>query len=481
MSRSTPPQVADVCLVLEGCYPFVTGGVSQWVQMLMENLPELTFSVAVVSADETPREPKYTFPPNVVEVVETYIERPSFSSRPAPRPAAPVWQALRTFHETLAAGSAAGLDAFLGLVHGRGAPRLDVRRMLTDPASFDVLRSLNESLDRTSPLIDYFHTWRSTHFPLFHLLWAPVPRARVYHAISTGYAGFLGAVASWRHGAPYLLTEHGIYTKEREMEIMRADWIDEGQKPFWIRYFNGLGRVTYEAADVIISLFDVNRRLQVSLGADERRTRVIFNGIQVERFASAARPADDGCFRVGLVGRVTPIKDIKTFVKACALVSRRHPRARFHVLGPWEEDPQYARECMSLARDLGIDRILTFEGKVNVLEWYPRLDLLVLSSVKEAQPLVLIEGMVAGVPSVATKVGGVAEVIEDCGLVVHPKRPTEMARAMERFIDEPEFHARCVAVGLERARKLFSLDAVVDAYRRLYRDALDGRLPAREA
>jgi len=466
---------SDVCLLLEGCYPFVTGGVSSWVQTLMTNLPDLTFSILVVSPDESEKPVRYQFPPNVVEVVEVAIEQPVFLDRPARGgPTDREWQTVQDVHERMAGGDFAGVDELFDLTSGTtGPPRLDLRSMLTNRRAFDVLRLLNDKFGRLSPLLDYFHTWRATHFPLFHLLRARIPQARVYHAISTGFAGFLGALAHWRTGAPLLLTEHGIYTKEREMEIMRADWIAEHQKPFWIRYFNGLGRLTYAAAERIIALFDINRQLQISLGADPAKCHVIPNGVAIDAFTSPARTEDDGTFRVGLVGRVTPIKDVKTFIKACALVARRHARTEFFVLGPWEEDPDYARECQFLSRDLGIDRQLSFPGKVDVRQWYPKLDLLVLSSVKEAQPLVLIEAMCAGVPTVSTRVGGVAEIIEGCGLIVNAKRPSDMASAIERFIVDEPFRNTCIQVGIDRARRVFSLQRMMDDYRALYRSTID--------
>ena len=467
---------SDVCMILEGCHPFVTGGVSSWVQMLISNLPELSFSILVISPDEKEKEARYKYPPNIKEVVEVAIEQRAFLNTVSKGKASKeTWQEIEDFHEEMSRGTFSSIYSIFDLVLGKKErAKLDIRSMLTDRRAFDIIRHLNNRFGRLSPLLDYFHTWRATHFPLMHLLRARIPQARVYHSISTGFAGFLGALAKWKTGAPYLLTEHGIYTKEREMEIMRADWIADHQKPFWIRFFNGLGRLTYESADEVIALFEVNRQLQISLGAEPAKCKVIPNGISIEKYTSPVRKADDGIFRVGLVGRVTKIKDIKTFIKACALVARNHPNTEFSVLGPWEEEPEYAQECRFLTRDLGIDRQLQFPGKVDVRKWYPKLDCLVLSSVKEAQPLVLIEAMCAGVPTVATRVGGVAEILEGCGQVVNAKRPTDMAKAIERYIVDQNYRHKCIQHGIERAKKVFSLERMITNYRNLYGSHLDG-------
>src|SRR5262249_14811615 len=119
--------------------------------------------------------------------------------------------------------------------------------------------------------IDYFWTWRAVHAPVFQAMIAEIPPARVYHPISTGYAGLLGALAKHRTGCPLLLTEHGIYVRERTIDIGKADWIYEEPvrlrvprpggnplKEMWTKFFVSLGHVTYDAADLIITLFSGN-------------------------------------------------------------------------------------------------------------------------------------------------------------------------------------------------------------------------------
>ena len=414
---------SDVCLILEGSYPFVTGGVSSWIQMIVSQLKELTFSILVISPDSSLKEPRYEYPPNVVEVVEAYIENEYFLNCPSRGTVGnDQWDCIKSFHEGLGSEDNSSFKEFFQMVApSDGRPAIDLRTMLKNRKAFSIIRYFNEKFSGLSPLLDYFHTWRSTHYPLFHLLRVKIPRARMYHTISTGFAGFLGVLAHLRYDKPLLLTEHGIYTKEREMDIMRADWIKEHQKGFWLKYFHALGRLTYHYCAEITSLFEVNRQLQISMGASPEKSTVIPNGVSLERYTFLKRERTLTKFAVGLVGRVTPIKDVKTYVKACALVLEKYPFVKFYVLGPWEEDPVYVEECQSLSRDLSIDNSLEFTGKVNMSDWYPKLDLVVLSSVKEAQPLVLIEAMCSGIPSVATRVGGVHEIIDDSGIIVNPR------------------------------------------------------------
>ena len=127
--------------------------------------------------------------------------------------------------------------------------------------------------------VDYFWTVRTMHGPLFTLaeIARNSPPAKVIHSVSTGYAGLLGAMLRFVRKRPYVLTEHGIYTKERKIDLAHAEWIKDAREAFgggldddvsyirrlWIRFFEGLGRMAYAAADKIIALYEGNRLRQV--------------------------------------------------------------------------------------------------------------------------------------------------------------------------------------------------------------------------
>ena len=244
----------------------------------------------------------------------------------------------------------------------------------------------------TVSFIDYFWTFRFTHLPIFKLLGTPIPRARVYHTISTGYAGMLAAMAKHIHGRPVLLTEHGIYTKERKIEIAQAEWIYVAggdrvrvQKDvnafqrLWINMFEALGRLTYHEADRIFTLYGGNRKLEIAEGADPEKIEIIPNGIAIERFSSLKPEQFDDAeknkkdFSVGFVGRVVAIKDVKTFLRACKIVSLQLPRVKFYIMGPTDEDPDYYhRECKDLVHLLRLEETVTFTGRINVMEVLPQ-------------------------------------------------------------------------------------------------------------
>jgi glycosyltransferase involved in cell wall biosynthesis len=118
----------------------------------------------------------------------------------------------------------------------------------------------------------------------------------------------------------------------------------------WSRFFKRLSQVAYRQAESIVTLSEVNREKQLADGADASRTSLIPNGVDVDALAAQIQRVARGPgapLRVGFVGRVVPIKDVITFIKACDL-ALRDVRLTVDIIGPAEEDPAYAARCREL-------------------------------------------------------------------------------------------------------------------------------------
>jgi glycosyltransferase involved in cell wall biosynthesis len=372
---------------------------------------------------------------------------------------------------------------------------------LSHPLAWEHIRKAHLEGDAQASFVDYFWSLRLMHGPLFQLARianAAAP-ARAYHTISTGYAGFLGALLHRRRNTPLILSEHGIYTKERRIDLNQADWFEQlhagradgslgtthALRELWIRFFESVGRLTYRAADPIISLYEGNRARQLQDGAIEARTRVIVNGIDPKRFAQAfAQRSPEVPHVVGLIGRVVPIKDVKTFVRTMRQVVGVVPDAEGWIIGGADEDPAYAQECEALARSLGIADKLKFLGHQNVLDILPKLGVLMLTSISEAQPLAILEAFAAGVPCVATDVGACREQIEGgspedralglAGRVVPFADADALARAAVELLSDASTWSSCQAVAMKRVEAFYSQKTMLDAYLNVYRNALEG-------
>ena len=223
---------------------------------------------------------------------------------------------------------------------------------------------------------------------------------------------------------------------------------------------------------------------------DHVRTRIapskkfvtIHCGIPVKEFAAAgaARAAarrDLGYSShdlvVGWVGRLVDIKGCGDFIRASALVGREVPSARFLVAG---EGPE-SGALRTLAAQLGVaDRVRFLGQRTDVPRIMAALDAFVLSSINEGLGRVLVEAMAAGVPVVATSVGGVPEVVIDgqTGRLVSPRNPRAIANAVTQLLRNKSERKRLARNGRQHAER-FDLDIMVERFAALYAEVLSSK------
>jgi len=491
--------MVDVAMILEGTYPYVSGGVSSWVHAIITAMPDLSFGLLYLSPSmKAKREYKFKLPSNVTDFVEIYIYETVLGARERSAPSLEAWRAIDSAHVTMAGGGWPNFDPLLSTVMARnGRPRaLGTEELARSRESWDILVRLYQQTAAETSFLDYFWTWRYSHYPIFQILQAEIIPARVYHAISTGWAGLLATLAKKRTGRPLVLTEHGIYTNERRIEIAQAEWIYEEErhdlflkpeagplKQLWMRLFEGLGRITYDNADEIYTLYGGNKRMEVAFGAPADRIGIIPNGVKIETYPPREQRHPDQPFVIGFVGRVVPIKDVKTLLMACRQVLDRVPNTEVYIIGPTEEDQQYYEECLTLTSLLGMEGKIRYTGRANVREYYPKLDVLVMTSVSEGQPLVILEAWCAEVPIVATDVGACSEMIlggdeEDkalgaAGFVTQVGSPQETARALIALAENPTMAREMGRVGLARLKKYYDFKDMIERYRAIYRRNID--------
>lgn len=472
-----------ICLLAEGCYPYVAGGVSSWIQMLIGGMPEHEFVVFAIGAEEKQRGVyKYELPANVVSVEEHFLdeffdERVSGQRRMNVSPAA---------QDALAALLVGGEVSWVEIFDLFRAPSPDgkggaqANAFLCSDAFLDIVMRIAQDKYRHTPFKDAFWTIRSMLVPVLNLLSCPVPEADVYHSVSTGYAGVLGALFRHVTKKPFVLTEHGIYSREREEEILKADWVDTYFKKTWIDFFNAMCKAAYDSADRIISLFYGARNTQIALGAQPDRCGVIPNGIKLSRFSGTPEISlEPHPLRVGAIIRVVPIKDIKTMIQSFALVKAQRPDAVLYLIGPYDESPEYYQECVDLIKTLECPDI-EFVGRVNVVDWMERLDMIILTSISEGQPFVLLEAMAAHRPVLATNVGSCREVIEGyqdefghAGVVVPVMNPPRIAEGILKIGASAQRMRDYAAQGYARVEKYYQDTDFLNRYRNLYEEVME--------
>lgn len=485
-------QKADVCLILEGSYPYVTGGVSGWVHGLLRDQSHLSFHICAIAPREGALEMKYELPRNVVGFSTIRLNDLPAGANIHDGLARRLHRALReplakvTGHEPL------GLEHLKQIMDVLGSTRtsLGAEALLDHEEAWRQLVELYEQGFPNHSFLDYFWSYRAIAGGLYSTLLAPLPQADIYHAMSTGYAGLLAARAKIETGKPVFVTEHGIYTNERRIEVAAADWLETTaskaltiDKPrrdlrdMWIDAISNFSRLCYQASDRIITLFAGNQKSQLSDGADVNKMQVIPNGVDIARFSNLAHRRQ-GTPTIGLIGRVVPIKDIKTFIRACGLLRQTAPELKAYIIGPTDEDPDYYDECQTLVQLLGLEKTVVFTGQARVDEYLPNLDVVVLTSISEAQPLVLLEAGAAGIPIVATDVGSCRELVEGAeqetphlgagGIITALASPASTAEAIYTLLTDNARYEAAARTIRERVAHYYNDGIPQQAYRNLY-------------
>lgn len=484
--------MTDVCLLLEGTYPYVAGGVSSWVHDLISSLDDMTFSVIYLGAHRPgTKKMHYKMPQNVLDFQEYYL----FDYRIYPKSRyhnnKQDYQIIEDFFRAMKVSDTSYFNELYRIAGNSKTRKVDQSDFVHSYPAWEVLVDIYSSESKGTSFIDYFWSWRFIYLPFFTLLKVPLLPARIYHTISTGYAGLLGCLCKKQFNRPLILTEHGIYTRERKIEIAQADWIyseDTGEikvideeeffRKWWNSLFSFYSHLTYEHADEIISLYEGNRQVQVEEGADVKKTRIIPNGVDYAQLSSLPKEKQSKKLRVGFMGRVVPIKDVKTFIRACKIIYEKIKDVEFFIMGPLDEDKEYYNECFLLVQREGLEGVVHFTGKIKVTEYYPHLDIIVLTSISEAQPIVILESFACGIPVVSSDVGSCKELLygrtaDDqllgkAGTITPLYDPLATANAVVKILTDQALYLQMSETARQRVKKYFQKNHVWAAYQQLY-------------
>lgn len=258
-----------------------------------------------------------------------------------------------------------------------------------------------------------------------------------------------------------------------------AAWYQVGlPSPDWIDRF-----ATFCRARGIVVLSKDVAAAQARI-APVRPQQLVYPGASLEKFDSVRAESPAALRRrfslpstgplIGIVGRLQRWKGMHTLVAAMPAVRARHPDAHMVIVGgAHDTEPGYGDELKALARRLGVEGAVTFAGyQADVPHWMQAMDIVVHASDREPFGIVVVEAMALAKPVIAGAAGGPAEVITDGqdGLLAPFDDVPALAKAVTRFLDDPEFAERCGAAAHTRAQDFSAQHyaaRLVDAVREL--------------
>jgi polysaccharide biosynthesis protein PelF len=461
-----------IAMMTEGTYPYGFGGVSVWCDQIIRGMPGYDFCLVAIVATEA-EQVVWPLPRNVTSLSTVLLWGPTSAGRAAGRRDGLPLRLLSELVDTLLDSSAEAQPRFANVLrelfefgqHGNlsaGLASEKAVRLLSEawadrwPDSAHAAPNMHDAVTAVQ-LLD--HSLR----PLSH----PPVQADIAHAVTNGLGVLLALAAKWRYDMPIIVTEHGVYLREQYMQNRNGPY-RWPVKAFHLGFMRRLCALAYSEAATITPGNVYNRRWEERLGADPARIRTVYNGVDPANF-----PALDGepeTPTISWVGRVDPIKDLETLLRAFALVHQEMPEARLRLFGsPPKGGEPYLQRCQALAAELGVDKAATFEGRVeNIRDAYDAGSIVALSSVSEGFPYSLIEAMTCGRACVATDVGGVTEAVGDTGLVVPPRSPALMAEACLALLRDDEVRHRLGAAARSRALENFTVDTAINTFDEIY-------------
>lgn len=459
-----------ICFILEGCYPYVFGGVSTWVNQYILSKPEHEFVLLTIGANKKDKGKfVYDIPKNVTKIQETFLD-----------------EDVKTHsNKKKYISSDIFLDEIKRLILGKKIdwknifdevknPNWNITDFFEGKQYLKIIKDITKNELKNDGFLEVFFGIKSMLKPLLQLLSLEIPEADIYHSASTGYAGILGALAQYKTKKPFILTEHGIYPREREEELLASTWLDDNLKKIWIQFFYNISSIAYEKATFVTSLFQAARSTQIALGCDKNKCFVIPNGIHYEQYESLPEKKENGFVDIGAFIRFSRIKDVKTLLYSFYETHSKCDNARLHIFGA-TNDKEYKKECLEIIESLGLKDYVIIYGQINPIEYMPKIDFTILTSISEGQPLTILESFAARRPVVCTNVGCCKELIEGhndgigkAGICCTPMDISGITRAMITLCENKDLRKKFGENGLERVKKNYTYDKMINGYFELY-------------
>lgn len=472
-----------IVMLNEGTYPYYKGGVSTWAHVLISGLKEFNF-LTITLTTKPLLKPIYRSPPNLKCVIniplwgtEHFGEHlKEFTVRRLIKLSA--WTReddikenfVPYFRTFLREAKAGGRDP-----EAMGDALVNMHKFLLNHSFRKTFRSvhvwktfLDEIIGdelysnmRISYVLKLSHIIRH----LFRILAYDYPEATLYHSSASGLCGLIGVVKKIENETPYIVTEHGVYFRERLLDVHSE--LNLPEKIFWLNLFRTITLVNYHYADRILPVCEFNIRWEAEFGIPRRKIEVIYNGVDVDRF----KPMEvevKGFKPIVVMSKIEKLKDILNMIEAMEYISKEASEVKCEIYGPII-DEKYFNTCLKRAYELNVLDKISFMGATDRPEIaYNRAKVVVQPSLSEGFPFTIIEAMSCGKPVVATNVGGVQEAIADTGIIVPPRSPKDLADAVLKLLKDEDLRKELGRRARERVLKMFSQRKFIEEYRRLY-------------
>ncbi len=479
-----------VLLVTEGTYPYNYGGVSSWSHTLCNLTKKIDYVIYALNAHYEEK-PKYSIHDNVKEIIQV-----------------PLW-ASYDLCDIMDYG-----DSYKNVVdRKRNTNSISIQYYFLEPFKVFVSNLIGNKrcLDKLEQSIyilwEYFQKYDYEVTTKHQLVWEefkniikenfdnsndlvisdiafslqyinklllplaiPIPEVDIVHITLAGLPIFPALIAKRQYNASIMATEHGVFIRENMINISSSS-LSFFVKNLIIKSSESICRLAYTRSDLVTSVSKFNTKWEFRYGLDEERSKVIYNGVDENRFNIGEKPAHlKNTPTVVAIARIFALKDIITMIKTCEYVSKKIPNVKFIVYGDKKADLEYVKECEDLITALKLqDNFILAGHHSQPNKAFLEGNISILTSISEGFPYTVIESMSCGVPVVGTDVGGVAEAItEKTGFVCNPKDYNTLGERVVYLLNNPDI---CKHMGIEARKRVlenFTLNKIIQSYEDTY-------------
>lgn len=480
----------------EGSYPYNGGGVSTWAHILCSELQgKVDFTLLALTGNPFV-EPRYQLPENIRDIIHIplwgaeepvqYYDRDVPFSEHVQRKARTTNRVVKELYFPLFRDFIARLlDPFQPvreygeILYGfwKYYQHYDYKITLTNPLLW------TEFKHQLLGMVEEQEELRGMEEPrvfdvtfgmrwLYHFMMPlamPIPDVSLTHSTLAGFPTLSSIAAKFEYGIPILLTDHGVFIRERLINIGQSEYPFFSKK-LLVNLSTFVTRAIYHYADVVAPVTSVNVKWEERYEAASERIEPIYNGVDPENFKPTGKPSHTaGRPTVVAAAQVFPLKDIETMIRCCDVVRREIPEVQFILYGSLEVDKAYVERCRKLVKELKLQKHFKFGGFHNTPSMiFNEGDLSILSSISEGFPYTVIESMSCARPVVATDVGGIREALEGCGILCRPRDPQALGNGVIELLKDDDKRIEMGRKARERVLLKYTIPQSVERYHEVY-------------
>jgi len=489
MKSNNPKKVLLIC---EGTFPFNTGGVSTWANDLCSKISDTDFIVYSINAN-VEAIPKYAIGENIKSIIQVPMWSPEEPLDCVDYNIKYSDVLLRKEQTTTKIIKSLFLEHFIAFIKEIYAENTDI---LALDHCFYKMWSYFQVYDYKITMCSD-SVWRAFHTTVKKLLpqdelvevtleevtiglrWIyrflipmaiDVPKVDISHVTISGVAVIPALALKYQNDTPILVTEHGVFIRERLISISSSDY-SYFLKKMLIRFSESITKLVYHHATKITTVSKFNMSWETYYGAEIGKIEVIYNGVDHTKFRPVSKPKHlQNVPTVVAAARIFDLKDILTMIRTCNEVRKVIPEVQFLIYGNKDAVPEYTDSCEELIRELSLEENFHLKGfHDSPHQLYAEGDISILTSISEGFPYTVIESMSCGIPVVSTDVGGVSEALDDqCGVICKPKDYVEIGNSVIRLLSNEDLRKQ---MGLNARKKVienFTLENFIRAFEDTY-------------